>query len=85
MKLSDIKSDLLERWSYFERSIAHAQKHFTFMQVLIYLLVKLTVLLSLKNYGWETSTSGFSSKLSDIILMYVYAYTMAMDQMILWI
>ena len=81
MKLSDTKSKLLERGSCFERSISCAQKHFTFMQILIYLLVKLSVLLSLKNYGWERSASGFSPKVSDIILMYVYAYTMAMDQM----
>lgn len=47
----------------------------------ICLLVKLTMLLSLKNYGWERSTSGFSSKLSDIILMYVYAYTFAVMDM----
>jgi len=82
MKLADIKSELLERWSYFERSISHAQKHFTFMQVLIYLLLKLTVLLSPKNYGWEWSTSGFSSKISDIILMSLYAYTKAVDPVV---
>lgn len=43
MKVSDIKSELLERQTYCERSISHAEKHLTFMQILIYLLVKLTV------------------------------------------